>query len=64
MSRLNIGNIVRVRNVLATFFENFETGWYIDNPFVLLFTENFETNWFVDNIFTQLFTENFENGGW
>ena len=64
MSRLNIGNIVRVRKALVTFFENFESGWYSDLPFVLLFTENFESNWFIDNIFTQLFTENFENGGW
>jgi len=62
MPKLNIGNLVRLD--FTGFLEDFENGWFIDNPFTQLFTSDFETGWFIDNIFTLLFTEDFENGGW
>ena len=63
MGRLNIGNLVRVTVLPYEFADDFETGWFVSNPFTSIFTESFETGWFTDNPFiTLLFTDNFENG--
>ena len=60
-----IGVLIRYR-ILVFFFEDFESEWFIDNPFPsLLLTEDFESEWFIDNPFPSLlFTEDFEDGGW
>ena len=46
------------------FTENFESGWFITNPYSSIFTDDFEANWFIDNIFNSLFSEDFEGEDW
>uniref|UniRef100_A0A6M3KKF4 Uncharacterized protein n=1 Tax=viral metagenome TaxID=1070528 RepID=A0A6M3KKF4_9ZZZZ len=48
------------------FTDNFNSGWFTDNPFDFLYSDNFNSGWFTDNSgeFVERFTEGFENGGW